>query len=142
MGKVSHESSGSCPGTAPSVLVPARRWGAPFPATRCMFMTATGDAGGEASIRPQGNEDEWSAEGGRTRRLQRIITQGPDITPLKIHKKLKNYMRNIFLKIWIFCASVIVMLMAAVLILVVHIAKVIRKYGYERNPFCRSHRPS
>lgn len=51
-------------------------------------------------------------------------------------------MKTIFTKFWIICASVVVMLMAAVLIVVVHIAKFIRKVGYEHNPFRRSHQSS
>ncbi|MCK5014997.1 MAG: hypothetical protein KAS66_14390 [Candidatus Omnitrophica bacterium] len=48
-------------------------------------------------------------------------------------------MKKIIVKIGILCASVIVMLMAGVLIIVVHVAKFIRKVGYERNPFRKSH---
>ncbi|MCK5259520.1 MAG: hypothetical protein KAJ70_00515 [Candidatus Omnitrophica bacterium] len=51
-------------------------------------------------------------------------------------------MKKIIEKIGILCASVIIMLMASVLIVIVHIAKFIRKFGYERNPFRRSHQSS
>ena len=55
-----------------------------------------------------------------------------------ISRLFKGHMKKIIAKTGILCASVIVMLMAGVLIVVVHIAKFIRKFGYERNPFRRS----
>lgn len=39
-------------------------------------------------------------------------------------------MKEVFTKFWILCASVVVILMAAILIVIVHIAKLIRKFGY------------